>query len=89
MPEASKGAQTVQWTVALRRPKRSGDGVGSPLWLRSRHRWNSKQCSLWDKLPDLQKSACLLEGRLPPKTPDSKFAKDCKKMPAENPQKND
>ncbi len=55
-----------------------GENGKNRRWLRSRHRWNSKQCGLYYKPPDLQKSACLLEGQLPPKTPNVNFAKTAK-----------
>ena len=57
-----------------------GENGKKRRWLRSRHRWNSKQCGLYYKPPDLQKSACLLEGQLPPKTPNGNFAKTAKNI---------
>ncbi len=57
-----------------------GENGKNRRWLRSRHRWNSKQCGLYYKPPDLQKSACLLEGQLPPKTPNVNFAKTAKNI---------
>lgn len=64
-----------------------GENGKNRRWLRSRHRWNSKQCGLWDKPPDLQKSACLLEGPKPPKTPEEKFAETAKNSRSEDAQK--